>query len=96
MSLRPFYILAIKPFIKINGRIKSINQIVETVIGRISDFVAGAATSAVSGAPSAFLFIVVTAWMIMKVRCPHCGQLLELKLYNIDYCRYCGKSTDVY
>ena len=39
---------------------KSINQVVEAVIGRLSDFVAGAATAAVSGAPSAFLFIVVT------------------------------------
>lgn len=42
------------------------------------------------------LFIAVTVWMFMKVRCPHCGQLLHLKLYNIDYCQHCGKSTDVY
>ena len=32
-------------------------------------------------------------WMIMKVRCPHCGALLHLKLYNIDRCPQCGKST---
>ena len=33
-------------------------------------------------------------WMIRKVRCPHCGQLLHLKLYDISVCPYCGKSTD--
>lgn len=33
-------------------------------------------------------------WDIMKVRCPHCGALLHLKLYNIDRCPQCGKSTD--
>lgn len=45
-----------------NGQMieKSVNQIVETVIGRISDFVTGTAAAAVSGAPSAFLFIIVT------------------------------------
>ena len=40
------------------------------------------------------LFIAVTVWMIMKVRYPYCGKLLELKLYNIDRCRYCGKKTN--
>lgn len=41
------------------------------------------------------LFVVAsTVWMIMKVRCPHCGALLHLKLYNIDRCPRCGKSTD--
>lgn len=33
-------------------------------------------------------------WMIKKVRCPHCNKLLHLKLYNIDVCPHCGKSTD--
>lgn len=33
-------------------------------------------------------------WMIFKVRCPHCGKLLELKLYNIDRCPYCGRFID--
>ncbi|MBR6939667.1 MAG: hypothetical protein IKH65_02565 [Clostridia bacterium] len=33
-------------------------------------------------------------WMVKKVRCPHCGALLHLKLYNIDVCPYCGKNTD--
>lgn len=35
-----------------------------------------------------------TVWMIKKVRCPHCNWLLHLKLYNIDVCPHCGKSTD--
>ena len=33
-------------------------------------------------------------WMVRKVRCPHCNMLLHLKLYPIDRCPYCGKSTD--
>ena len=33
-------------------------------------------------------------WMIRKVRCPHCGQLLHLKLYDISVCQHCGRSTD--
>ncbi len=33
-------------------------------------------------------------WMIMKVRCPHCGALLHLKLYSIARCPHCGKNTD--
>lgn len=35
-----------------------------------------------------------TVWMIKKVRCPHCNKLLHLKLYNIDVCPHCCKSTD--
>ncbi len=38
--------------------------------------------------------LVSVVWMVMKVRCPHCGALLYLKLYNIDRCPQCGKSTD--
>jgi len=37
---------------------------------------------------------VSVVWMVMKVRCPHCGALLHLKLYNIDRCPQCGRSTD--
>lgn len=34
-------------------------------------------------------------WMILKVRCPHCGKLLDLKLYDISVCKFCGKDTSV-
>ena len=44
---------------------------------------------------SIIVIIAAMAWTIAKVRCPHCGKLLELKLYNIDRCRYCGKRTDI-
>ena len=40
------------------------------------------------------LFAFSIVWMIRKVRCPHCGQLLHLKLYDIRRCPYCGKNTD--
>lgn len=40
------------------------------------------------------LMLVSFGWMLMKVRCPHCGQLLDLKLNNISVCPYCGKMTD--
>lgn len=40
------------------------------------------------------LLVGSTVWMIKKVRCPHCNKLLHLKLYNIDVCPHCGKSTD--
>lgn len=40
------------------------------------------------------LCIAATVWMIMKVRCPHCNQLLHIRLYDISRCQYCGKSTD--
>lgn len=43
----------------------------------------------------AIVFIVFSIiWMILKVRCPHCNRLLNLKLWNIDYCPFCGKRTD--
>ncbi|MBQ3842966.1 MAG: hypothetical protein II820_09775 [Ruminiclostridium sp.] len=42
----------------------------------------------------AVLFAFSVIWMIRKVRCPHCGNLLHLKLYDISVCPYCGKSTD--
>jgi len=56
----------------------------------------------VSGGPLMIVFYIIggviaaasVVWMIMKVRCPHCGALLHLKLYNIDRCPVCGKSTD--
>lgn len=42
-----------------------------------------------------FVFLIGSfVWMIKKVRCPHCNKLLHLKLYNIDVCPHCGKSTD--
>lgn len=42
-----------------------------------------------------FVFLIGSiVWMIKKVRCPHCNNLLHLKLYNIDVCPHCGKSTD--
>ena len=40
------------------------------------------------------LFIASIVWMYKKVRCPHCGMLLHLKLYPIRKCPYCGKRTD--
>lgn len=42
------------------------------------------------------IIIVITSavWMFLKVRCPHCNQLLHLKLYNIDVCPYCKKNTN--
>jgi hypothetical protein len=40
--------------------------------------------------------IISTVWMIRKVRCPHCGKLLHLKLfYSNRTCPYCGKDTDI-
>ena len=42
----------------------------------------------------AVLVTVSVIWMIRKVRCPHCGALLHLKLYDISRCPYCNKSTD--
>lgn len=42
----------------------------------------------------AALFALSTIWMIRKVRCPHCNQLLHLKLYDISVCPYCGRRTD--
>lgn len=43
------------------------------------------------------LIFVVTSiiWMVSKVRCPHCGGILDPRLTNIDYCPNCGKSTKV-
>ncbi len=43
---------------------------------------------------SLILIAASVVWMIKKVRCPHCGALLHLKLYNIAVCPYCGKNTD--
>ncbi len=43
---------------------------------------------------SLIIIAASVVWMIKKVRCPHCGALLHLKLYNIDVCPYCGKNTD--
>lgn len=39
------------------------------------------------------LLIVIGAliWMIKKVRCPYCNQLLDIKSYNIDICPHCGR-----
>lgn len=42
----------------------------------------------------AALFAASVIWMIRKVRCPHCGALLHLKLYSIRRCPYCGRDTD--
>lgn len=43
---------------------------------------------------SIIIVIVSFCWMLIKVRCPHCNQLLALKLKNIDVCPNCGKNTD--
>lgn len=43
---------------------------------------------------SLIMVIGAIVWMILKVRCPHCNKLLNLKLGNIDICPYCGKRTD--
>ncbi len=43
---------------------------------------------------SLIIIAASVVWMIKKVRCPHCGALLHLKMYNIDVCPYCGKNTD--
>ena len=43
---------------------------------------------------SVVLMVYSLVWMIKKVRCPHCNQILHFKLYNIDVCPYCGRSTD--
>ena len=40
---------------------------------------------------SVIMMIVSMVWMLLKVRCPHCHKLLNLKLYHIDVCPYCGK-----
>lgn len=41
------------------------------------------------------IFIIVSfSWMLIKVRCPHCNQLLALKLKNIDVCPNCGKNPN--
>ena len=40
------------------------------------------------------VLIASVVWMIKKVRCPHCGALLHLRLYPISKCPYCGKNTD--
>ena len=41
------------------------------------------------------VLIASFVWIIRKVRCPHCGALLHLKLYYpISKCPYCGKNTD--
>ena len=41
------------------------------------------------------LVIVAFVWMFIKVRCPHCNGILNLKLGNIDVCPHCGKHTDI-
>lgn len=43
---------------------------------------------------SLVLIIGAFVWLILKVRCPHCGKLLNIKLGNIDICPHCGKRTD--
>lgn len=43
---------------------------------------------------SIITMIVSFAWMLLKVRCPHCNNLLSLKLKNIDVCPYCGNNTN--
>ena len=42
---------------------------------------------------SIVIIVASFIWMILKVRCPHCNALLDLKLRNIDKCPYCGKDT---
>ena len=45
---------------------------------------------------SVIMVIGAFVWMVLKVRCPHCNSLLNLKLGNIDRCPRCGKRTDMY
>ena len=40
------------------------------------------------------LDVFSVVWMVLKVRCPHCGAILHFKLYDIRRCPYCGRSTD--
>lgn len=42
---------------------------------------------------SAVFLISSLVWMIKKVRCPHCGCILNLKIANIDRCPQCHKKT---
>ena len=44
---------------------------------------------------SIIIMIASFAWMLLKVRCPHCNQLLDLRLYNIDVCLYCNQLLDL-
>lgn len=43
------------------------------------------------------LLLVIGAfvWMLLKVRCPYCNGLLNLKLADISVCPYCGKKTEI-
>lgn len=41
------------------------------------------------------LVIAAFVWMFLKVRCPHCNGILNLKLGNIDVCPHCGKQTRI-
>ena len=76
-----------------------INRIVGYVIFFIACIIFVLGT--VSGGPLKVVLYIIggviaaasVVWMILKVRCPHCGALLHLKLYNIDRCPRCGKST---
>ncbi len=43
---------------------------------------------------SLILIIGAFVWLVLKVRCPHCSKLLNIKLGNIDVCPHCGKNTD--
>ena len=40
------------------------------------------------------LMIVSLVYGIKNVRCPHCGQLQNLKLWPITTCPYCKKRVD--
>ena len=42
---------------------------------------------------SIVIIVASFVWLIVKVRCPHCHKLLDIRLTNIDKCPYCGKST---
>ncbi|MBR6336381.1 MAG: hypothetical protein IKR76_01470 [Ruminococcus sp.] len=40
------------------------------------------------------LFIASLVYGIKNVRCPHCGQIQNLKLWPITTCPYCKKRVD--
>lgn len=43
---------------------------------------------------SAAVLIWSVIWMVKTVRCPHCHQILNLKISNIDICPGCGNPVD--
>ena len=44
---------------------------------------------------SIVLVIAAFVWMVVKVRCPHCGGILSPKIESIERCPHCGRNTNV-